>query len=86
MDIWIELADETMEMIENYYPEFLTESGMEDNLMTKAGFYGAMKKAIEEIPLSETKAQEIVIDRLEKLANESLEQFKQDIIDYLFRS
>lgn len=85
MDVRDEFADEIMTMIESYYPDFLAETGVEDSLMIKTGFYGAMIATVSEAPLPDIKVQEVVLGRLGKLYDDSMEKFKEEFRNSLFK-
>lgn len=60
------LADRLFKRIEDYYLEYLVESGNKDDHLTKLGFYASMKAAVQEEPLKDSVAQLVLMEKLEK--------------------
>lgn len=63
------LADKAMKIIDEHYPEYLSETGTEDTVVQRLAFYMAMLSTVRESPLPNEKSQSILESKISKKIN-----------------
>lgn len=60
-----DLANETIELIDSYYPEFLTDTGIIDSPTARVMFYKIMTEAVEDDTMfPDIQARQLILDEL----------------------
>jgi hypothetical protein len=83
MDMSLAKAGEALQFIEEYYPRFLTQSGMEDCQLARVAFYGHAIESISTIPLPDHRATRLLFDRLTEEYRNAQAKLQDELFQHL---
>jgi len=78
-----ELANDALALIELYYPEFLSDTGLPDIPLIKVMFFGTMIVTVAENPLDDRTAQSLLMVDLHLLYQDAKTKLAKSIISPL---
>lgn len=73
------LATHAMKVIDEHYPEFLKDCGVEDNTVGEIAYYTAVLATVREDPLPDEAAESILEAKLSKKLFHLRNRMRQDI-------
>jgi hypothetical protein len=75
------LAHATLNMIAEFYPEFLARHGLTGSPLVKAGYYAAVEHEAKRNRLSDPLAQDILVKKIRILIKTYVKQANTSILD-----
>lgn len=83
MDKSLAIAGNAMQLIEEFYPEYLTQSGQQDCWLARCTFYAMIIESVDRLPLSDNRAQTLLVCRLGEEWRNANSQLQDELFKYL---
>lgn len=83
MDHSLAIAGNAMQLIEEFYPQYLTDTKQEDCWLSRVTFYAMVIESVNALPMSDARAQMLLINRLGEEWRNANSQLQEEIFKHL---